>query len=55
MVGKAAERSILSENRVIITEDIITALQEQGWQIERTSDGNDEIGYESGEVDSEWR
>ena len=33
MVGKAAERSILSENRVIITEDIITALQEQGWQI----------------------
>lgn len=55
MVGKAAERSILSENRVIITEDIITALQEQGWQIERTSDGNDEIGYEGGEVDSDWR
>ena len=55
MVGKAAERSILSENRVIITEDIITALQEQGWQIERTSDGNDEIGYEGSEVDSDWR
>lgn len=55
MVSKAAERSILSENRVIITEDIVTALQEQGWQIERTSDGNDEIGYEGGEVDSDWR
>ena len=55
MIGKASDRAILSENRVIITEDIITALQNQGWQIERAADGSDEVGYEGGEVDNDWR
>lgn len=55
MVGRAAEQAILSENRVVITEDIITALQAQGWQVERSVDGADEIGYEGGEVDNDWR
>ncbi len=55
MIGKASDRAILSENRVIITEDIITALQNQGWQMERTSDGIDEVGYEGGDVDNDWR
>ena len=40
---------------VVITEDIITALQAQGWQVERSVDGADEIGYEGGEVDNDWR
>lgn len=55
MVGKAAERSILSENRVAITEDIVTALQQQGWQVERSPEGVDEVGYEGGEIDNDWR
>ncbi len=55
MAGVAAHRAILSENRVEITEDIITALQTQGWQIERDPEGMDEIGYEGGEIDNDWR
>ncbi len=55
MAGKATQRAILSENRVEITEDIITALQSQGWQIERSSEGVDEVGYEGGDIDNDWR
>lgn len=55
MVSKAGQQSVLSENRVVITEDIVTALLDQGWQIEQNSAGDDEVGYEGGEVDHDWR
>lgn len=56
MLGTATERAILSENRVVITEDIISALCEQGWQLETTAEGKDAVGYLGGEEqDNDWR
>lgn len=55
LVRNAARQAILSENRVAVTEDIITALINQGWQIERRSDGTDAVDYIGGETDSDWR
>lgn len=56
MAGKAARSAILSENRVGMTEDIITALVSQGWQIEQTPDGRDAVDYLGGEDrDHDWR
>lgn len=55
LVDEAARKAILSENRVAITEDIVDALLQQGWQIERKSDGTDSIGYLGGDIDSDWR
>lgn len=56
MLGKAAQSAILSENRVVMTEDIITALVEQGWQVEKMADGCDAVGYLGGEEqDNDWR
>lgn len=56
MIVTATERAILSENRVVITEDIISALTAQGWNIEKMADGNDAVGYLGGEEqDNDWR
>lgn len=56
MLDKATKSAILSENRVMITEDIITALVAQGWQIEQMPDGKDAINYLGGEdCDNDWR
>ena len=51
----AARQAILSENRVTVTEDIVTALINQGWQLERRADGSDAVDYIGGETDSDWR
>lgn len=56
MLDKAARSAILSENRVTITEDIVTALISQGWQVERMPDGRDAVNYLGGEDrDNDWR
>lgn len=56
MLAKAVKSAILSENRVVITEDIITALIEQGWQVEEMNDGEDAVGYLGGDDrDNDWR
>lgn len=56
MLGKAVKSAILSENRVVITEDIITALIGQGWQVEEMNGGEDAVGYLGGDDrDNDWR
>ena len=56
MIGKATKSAILSENRVVMAEDIISALVEQGWQVEKMLDGQDAVGYVGGEdCDNDWR
>lgn len=56
MLGKATQSAILSENRVVMVEDIITALVEQGWQVEQMKNGQDAVGYLGGEDrDNDWR
>lgn len=56
MLGKATRSAILSENRVVMTEDIITVLVAQGWQVEKMADGCDAVGYLGGEdQDNDWR
>lgn len=56
MVEKAVKSAILSENRVELTENIVTVLISQGWQIEHNSDGSDAVGYLGGEDrDNDWR
>lgn len=56
MLDTAAKKAILSENRVTITEDIISALTRQGWQLETSADGQDAVGYLGSEdQDNDWR
>ncbi len=55
LMRDAARQAILSENRVTVTEDIVTALINQGWQLERRADGSDAVDYIGGETDSDWR
>lgn len=56
MLAKAVKSAILSENRVVITEDIITALIGQGWQVEEMNGGEDAVGYLGGDDrDNDWR
>lgn len=56
MLDKATKSAILSENRVVITEDIITSLIEQGWQVEQMPDGRDAVDYLGGDDrDNDWR
>ncbi len=55
LVQAAARQAILSENRVTVTEDIVTALRRQGWEIERRADGTDAVDFVGGEVDADWR
>lgn len=53
-INVSIERATLSENRVMITEDIITSLIEQGYRVD-TVDGKEEVGYLGGETENDWR
>lgn len=55
LVQEAARKAILSENRVTVTEDIITALQRQGWEVDKRADGTDAVDFLGGDCDSDWR
>ena len=54
LVMQAVERAILSENRVVVTEDIVTALIAQGYEVVMEN-GQEAINYLGGERDNDWR
>jgi hypothetical protein len=60
MLNQATNKAILSENRVIMVEDIVNALLMQGWRLEikndERGDEKEEVGYLGGEdCDNDWR
>lgn len=55
MIETAVARAVLSENRVIVTEDIVTALIRQGYEVKLDENGNEAIQYLGGEEDNDWR
>jgi len=54
LVMQAVERAILSENRVVVTEDIVTALIAQGYEVVMEN-GQEAINYLGGDRDNDWR
>ena len=54
LIQKSVERAILSENRVVVTEDIVTALIEQGYEV-AIENGKEAINYMGGEQENDWR
>lgn len=54
LITQAVERGVLSENRVVITQDIISAMLDQGYMLKQ-EDGNDAVNYMGGEADNDMR
>ena len=55
LVESAVKNAILSEKRMEISDDIITALQKQGYEV-KSRYGEDEVGYLGGEDrPDDWR
>lgn len=55
LVESAVKNAILSEKRMEISDDIITALQKQGYEV-KSRYGEDEVGYLGGEdKPDDWR
>lgn len=54
LIQTAIERAVLSENRVVVTEDIVTALIEQGYEVKLES-GTEAVNYMGGDQDNDWR
>lgn len=55
MLEISVKKAMLSENRVVITEDIVTALINQGYEIKLEEDGKEALQYMGGEQDNDWR